>query len=616
MADENKKTTTGQYGKDVSEQFNMDADTLTTKFDILSQKAREVNEIFTQGRQRISELRTALADATPDVARLGGDIGDVSKIIGEVADASRRNVVATGEEVEKLYAANKVLGIGAKELSDSFLDVGIGIESIPKALEESVQYIQSIGGNASSVMKKVQENMEQMNRYQFEGGVQGLTKMAAQASMLRFDMNETFRLSDRVLDPEGAVETAAAFQRLGVAAGNLADPFALMNASINDPGALQDSLVDVAKQFTYFDEKTKTFKINPQGVLTLKEMEKQTGVSAKEMSKLGLAAAEADKRLSEINKAGLTIVNEEDKQYLSNIAKMEGGTYKVTLEDGTKKELSELTQPEFDKLIQQQKEGPKTLEEIARSQMNTSEAMLNDLRAIRAKVVGGLVSARPVQEIYEGTRRGMTALSGAAVRSFETKDVRRESERAIGDLGKLMDDIKNDKISTTDALSNYLERVGKQTGEIEQKFKDAMKKAIEEAKSNTTDKTAIERMMKQGYDYVLDKAESKKTNQQQIRGNMPVSSLIEGRTSRVKDVYNTTNQKSSGSKSQVDVGGTLKIDVNFNGNAGNFTPEQQQQITKAIVDKINSPDFKGVIRESVKPNNPLRSNSINTFGPQ
>jgi hypothetical protein len=112
-----------------------------------------------------------------------------------------------------------------------------------------------------------------------------------------------------------------------------------MNASINDPGALQDSLVDVAKQFTYFDEKTKTFKINPQGVLTLREMEQQTGVSAKEMSKLGLAAAEADKRISAIGAAGLNI-KEDDKQYLANIAKMgEGGEYEVKIKDDGKLDL-------------------------------------------------------------------------------------------------------------------------------------------------------------------------------------------------------------------------------------------------------------------------------------
>ena len=210
----------------------------------------------------------------------------------------------------------------AQELTNAFLDVGVGIEQVGKQLEGSINYIQSIGGNTKTVMADVTKNMDQMNRYQFAGGVQGLTKMAAQASMLRFDMSNTFALAEKVLDPEGAIETAAAFQRLGVSAGNLADPFQLMNMSINDPSGLQNSLADVAKQFTYFDEETKSFKINPQGVLTLREMEKGANLAQGSLSKMGLAAAELDVRLSEINKAGITIASEEDKQYLANIAKM------------------------------------------------------------------------------------------------------------------------------------------------------------------------------------------------------------------------------------------------------------------------------------------------------
>ena len=103
--------------------------------------------------------------------------------------------------------------------------------------------------------------------------------------MLRFDMKETFELADKVLDPDKAIEVASAFQRLGVSAGNLTDPFMLMNQSINDPSGLQDSLINVAKQFTYFDEQTKSFKISPQGILTLREMEQQTGVSATDMGR-------------------------------------------------------------------------------------------------------------------------------------------------------------------------------------------------------------------------------------------------------------------------------------------------------------------------------------------
>jgi hypothetical protein len=84
-------------------------------------------------------------------------------------------------------------------------------------------------------MKDVSANMEKMNRYQFDGGVAGLAKMAAQASMLRFDMAQTFSFADRMLTPENAINMASAFQRLGVTAGNLVDPFVLMNESINDP---------------------------------------------------------------------------------------------------------------------------------------------------------------------------------------------------------------------------------------------------------------------------------------------------------------------------------------------------------------------------------------------
>jgi len=294
-------------------------------YERISSTAGQINKLFGQTRERINELKTSLADTSPGIVRLGGDLGAVADTISEIAIASRRNVVANKEDVEQMYAAQKILGTSVGELSEKFMDIGVGISQIPEELEKSINYIQSIGGNTKQVMKDVQDNMGQMNRYQFEGGVQGLTKMAAQASMLRFDMGQTFALAEKVLTPEGAIETAAAFQRLGISAGALADPFALMNQSINDPSGLQNSLADVAKQFTYFDEKTKTFKINPQGVLTLKEMETQTGVSAREMSKMGLAAAELDQRLSAIKTAGLTIASEEDKQYLANIATMQDG---------------------------------------------------------------------------------------------------------------------------------------------------------------------------------------------------------------------------------------------------------------------------------------------------
>jgi hypothetical protein len=201
----------------------------------------EINKTFGQGQERLSELMGAVSDAIPRVARLGGSINDVRDTMKGIAEASRRNVIANTEDVEKLYAATQIIGGSAEELSNSFLDIGVGVSEIPKQLEESINYIQSIGGNTKAVMTDVNYNMKEMNRYQFEGGVVGLTKMAAQASMLRFDMSNTFALAEKVLTPDGAIEVASAFQRLGVSAGALADPFQLMNMSINVPSGLQNS---------------------------------------------------------------------------------------------------------------------------------------------------------------------------------------------------------------------------------------------------------------------------------------------------------------------------------------------------------------------------------------
>ena len=194
-----------------------------------------------------------------------------------------------------------MLGEDAQFIAETFLKAGVNLSEIPDALADSMEYVRSIGGNANVVTKEVLNNMDKINRFQFEGGVVGLTKMAAQASMLRFDMGETFRLADEALDPERAIELSSAFQRLGVSAGNLVDPFQLMQQSITDPQGLQNSLVNMSKQFTYFDEKTKSFRINPQGMMMLREIGKQTGLNAAELQKMGLAASELDSRLSQIS---------------------------------------------------------------------------------------------------------------------------------------------------------------------------------------------------------------------------------------------------------------------------------------------------------------------------
>lgn len=607
---------------EMKEALKFNAAEFADAFERISSTGGEINKLFGQSRERINEIKTSLADTLPGIARLGGDLGDVATTIGDIAKAANRNVIANKEDVAQLYAAQKILGGTVEELADNFMDVGVGISQIPKELEKSINYIQSIGGNTKEVMDKVSRNMDQMNRYQFEGGVQGLTKMAAQASMLRFDMNQTFQLAERVLTPEGAIETAAAFQRLGISAGALADPFALMNQSINDPSGLQNSLADVAKQFTYFDEKTKTFKINPQGVLTLKEMETQTGVSAKEMSKLGLAAAEADKRISAIGSAGLNI-KEEDKQYIANIASMgEGGEYEVKINDQETKKLSELTQEEFDKLIKEQKTGPKTLEEIARKQMSYSDIIAGDVKAIKAAVVGGTVTQGDLLKLAESARGKSTDLTGAVSKNFAKPEaVRKELTSAIGDIKQMMKDIDKGKERTT-AFSEYLTKVGEQGNRINNDALNAFTQTIKDAKAAGKDanKTTIDRNIDKGYDNILKELEKNENaarakEKNTVYGDKNISSIIEG--NRTKDLKEKVSSSSTfgGKTKNVTYDGNININVNITGEgAKDFTPSQREELNKAITTTINSTEFKQAMYSNSKSSNPTKPSTDTYVG--
>jgi hypothetical protein len=171
-------------------------------------------------------------------------------------------------------------------------------------------------------------------------------------------------------------------------------------------------------------------------------MERAAGLSAGSLSKMGLAASELDKRLSAIDAAGLTIASEEDKQYLANIAKLDSktGTYKVTLEDGTKQELADLTQPEFDRLIEFQKNQPATLEETAKASLRLDEIMNNNVAAIKSAIVGGTLTAPTMQDMNESIRNITQKLYEKVGEEFTTKGMR---DKVQGVFENARDDIKN-----------------------------------------------------------------------------------------------------------------------------------------------------------------------------
>ena len=395
--------------------FKAYQDTLNFKdtIDKIYTGINNINKSFGDSRLRAVEFSNAISDSASSLVRVGASLDDIDSTIISISEGARRNVIETTDTITEIYAAAQLIGQQADpaRLVENFQAAGYEISQVGETVAESIGYVQSLGLNSRKIMQDVVNSMEYMNRFNFSDGVVGLTKMAAQASMLRFDMATTAKFADSVMNPQGAIEMASAFQRLGVMAGDLVDPFVLMDKSINDPAGLQDSLINLTKQFTMFDEKTQSFKIAPGAQRQIKEIAEAAGMTAAEFTKTALSAADMDRRLGQIN-LGIN-ATEEEKMLVANMAKMGTGAFKgdyvVQIKDDEGKDqtkrLSDLQSQEFQKLREIQESAPKTVEDIQRSQLGVLETIQRDFAALPIQIGYAIGGQSAIIRGAEATKR-------------------------------------------------------------------------------------------------------------------------------------------------------------------------------------------------------------------
>ena len=457
-------------------------------FDNMTGMATQLNNTFGQSRQRIQELQQAIGDTIPGIMKLGGNLDDTYKTLSEISSATKRNIVASADEAATLYASSKVLGSEVKDIVTEFEKVGVQFSRIGPQLKESINYIQNLGLNTKQIFADVESNMSALNKYNFEGGVQGLTKMASHAAMFKFDMRDTFEISEKALRPEGAIELASAFQRMGVAAADLTDPFQLMNKSLNDPSGLQDSLASMTQQYVEFDDKTKTFQINPMGMLQMRELASQTGLNYQNLAESAKAVANLNRAMGEIQ-PGIKFETEEDKQLLSNIATMnKEGEYVVNVKNelgvDVPKKLSELTQPQIDGIIDIQKQqGKLDVKDIAIQQLDASTAMRSDLRAIRTKIEYGVVTAPEITSLSEKIRNfGMKSLSDIEGLVQKPGETRLDVNQAILNIKDTV--LKAMQGGSPEEISKAVDKLKEQISGVKDKLVEGSQKSLEAIGNN------------------------------------------------------------------------------------------------------------------------------------
>jgi len=266
-------------------------------------------------------LKTNLNASYSQIVEMGGKMSDAVDQQEALFKVSGRNLVLFKDQSAELYASSSVTGIAGEKLLESFYQVGMEQAHVAETTFKIYDTARKMGVDAQAVSSVVTSNLDKLNRFGFVNGVEGLAKMAGKAQALKFDVKQTFELAESLMSPEKAIETAAAIQRLGGAATALTDPLKLMDLAQNNVEGLQDELGKLAKQYTFFDEKTQSFQIMKGARGQLKEVAEALGIDRAEFEKLALSSANVAKKMSQIRFPGLDI-SDEDKEQLANLAQL------------------------------------------------------------------------------------------------------------------------------------------------------------------------------------------------------------------------------------------------------------------------------------------------------
>lgn len=468
--------------KDFAGQFaaalktNLDPSDIQTKILEVDVSAMQLAKSFGIGRDNIVNLKGAMTEAVVEITKLGGTFSDIARIQQSVGDSLGRNVVVATEAYERLFAAEQVAGKQVSEFLPKFKDVGVSTYQAASSMETIINTAREAGVNAQAVTSKMMTSMDRLNMHNFDGGVQGLAKMAAHATALRVDMSKTFEFADKVFNPEGAIETAAALQRLGVTQSALLDPLKMMDLSRNDPAELQKQISEVAKSFVTLNEKGR-FEIMPGSQDRLREVAKALGMQAGELAKMGIGAEELNDKMQKIRFPDS--FKEEDKQFIANMAEMnEKGEYVVNYK-GEATEVNKLMetfkgdQKAFEQFMKDSK--PKTLEELAREQLDATKAIpaaINSLKSRTGYAVGG---SEMGEQTIEATIKTNNAIADSV--KLDIKGIKETYESSMGGiLESLTKSLKGEG-----SVEDLLVSLGEGAKKTQELLGTTFKNSIEEA---------------------------------------------------------------------------------------------------------------------------------------
>ena len=295
--------------------------------------------------------------------------------------------------------------------------MGVSNADATDRLEQVIKDSQEVGLNSSKVVKTLSNNMNKMQTYSFSSGVKGMTKMAQLAVTMRMDVSEMLGMADKFYQPEAAIEAAANLQMLG---GDIAeafgDPFETMYLARNKPEELAEKVSSMVENMMTFNEETGQYDFPAEARMQLKAAGDQLGINVDSMIEMTRQSAKIKDVKEKLSMTGM--FSDKEMEGISNMARMEGGEFKVDMydEEGKKltKSLDELNKSDVKMLMQSPQGEEDYMDKMIDNSMTSNQllAAIND--SFQKTFVGGV----DMYELYEeGSKETIQAVREMTVAS-------------------------------------------------------------------------------------------------------------------------------------------------------------------------------------------------------
>jgi hypothetical protein len=270
-------------------------DAILKQLQIESNLHTEINEGLGLTGELSRSFRDTLIESTPAAAQLGYDIGNITDMMTTLSEKTSKFSLISSNTLDQSFKTSRAFGMTLPQLSEAFSEfekVGYGAADTLDKINTAGLKSASIGLNSKKTTQDLKLNIEKLNEFGFKNGVEGLNRMVQKSAEFRMNMAETFKVAEKVMNPESAIELTANMQMLGGAIGDLNDPLKLMYMATNNVEGLQDALHGAAAGLATYNTEQKRFEITGANLRRAQEMAKTLGVDYKEFAKGAIAAQE------------------------------------------------------------------------------------------------------------------------------------------------------------------------------------------------------------------------------------------------------------------------------------------------------------------------------------